>query len=161
LGPRLAITDQSLNSPLLAQRLGFREVDGLREVLSGWWPRIGALYTDRRLVHGDYNNRNAILVHRNGRWVVAGILDWEMAFVGSPLWDAARFICYEQPSRPRREPHFSRGFIESGGQLPEEWATFARVLNAATAAESLGRPDLLERFIPELQELIAGTSLRP
>jgi aminoglycoside phosphotransferase (APT) family kinase protein len=161
LGPRAAVTDESLDSPLLEQRLGCRELDGLREVLSGWWPRIGALLEDRCLVHGDYNNRNAILAHRNGRWEVAAILDWELAFVGSPLWDAARFICYEQPFRPRREPHFSRGFIESGGQLPEDWTTFARVLNAATAAESVSRPDLPERFIPELRELIIRTSLRP
>jgi aminoglycoside phosphotransferase (APT) family kinase protein len=122
--------------------------------------RMGTLLEGRCLVHGDYNNRNAILVRRNGRWVVAAILDWELAFMGSPLWDAARFICFEQPSRPRREPHFSRGFTESGGQLPDDWATFARVLNAATAAESLSCPDLPKRFIPELRELIVATCLR-
>jgi aminoglycoside phosphotransferase (APT) family kinase protein len=157
LAPRPAITNAMLSSPLLEHRLGCRERDRFGELLSRWWPEIGALYGDRTLVHGDFNNRNTILRQEEGRWVVAGILDWEMAFVGSPLWDAARFLCYEHPSRPCREPHFSRGFTESGGKLPHDWTNFARAINAATAAESLGRPDLPARLIPELRELIAAT----
>jgi aminoglycoside phosphotransferase (APT) family kinase protein len=157
LAPRPPLAAAMLNSPLLEQRLGWRERERLGGVLSRWWAEIGELYKDRTLVHGDFNNRNTILRQENGRWVVAGIIDWEMAFMGSPLWDAARFLCYEHPSRPCREPHFSRGFTESGGRLPEDWTNFARAINAATAAESLGRPDLPARYIPELRELIAST----
>ncbi len=88
---------------------------------------------------------------------VTGILDWEHAFCGSPLWDAARFICFERRVRPCREPHFSRGFCENGGSLPNDWIVFSRALNALSSMESLSRPDLPERFVPELRDLIVAT----
>lgn len=151
------ITGKCLHSPFLEQRLGGAERDRLVDFVSGWLPRIRHLYQDRALVHGDFNNRNTI-VKREGRgWVVTGILDWEFAFSGSPLWDAARFICFERWARPCREPHFSRGFCDNGGSLPKDWNVFSRALNAFTATESLSRPDLPERFIPELRELIVAT----
>jgi aminoglycoside phosphotransferase (APT) family kinase protein len=158
LAPGPAIAD--FDSPLLEQRLGGREWSRLRDVVSRWWPRIAPLYQERALVHGDFNNRNSILRQENGRWVVSGILDWELAFAGSPLWDAARFICYEDDFRPCREPHFSRGFSEGGGTLPEEWTAFARIINVVGAAESLSRPDLPSRFVPELRDLIVAACLR-
>jgi aminoglycoside phosphotransferase (APT) family kinase protein len=160
LSPRPAISDDCFNSPLLEQRLGGRERDGLREAVSRWWPQLHSLYEERALVHGDYNNRNTILRQGEGGWVVSGILDWELAFVGSPLWDAARFICYEHDSRPCREPHFSRAFSEAGGKLPEDWPAFARIINAVSAAESLSRPDLAAHFVRELSDLIAAACVR-
>ena len=105
------------------------------------------------LVHGDFNNRNTIVSEEAGHWTVAAILDWESAFIGSPLWDAARFTCYENPERPLREPHFSEGYRKAGGALPQDWPAFSRQLSAISAAESLARPDLPPQFIPELCEL--------
>jgi len=107
----------------------------------------------RSLVHGDFNNRNTILKQEASHWTVAAVLDWESAFIGSPLWDAARFICYENPERPLREPYFSEGHRQAGGNLPPDWPTFSRQLSAISAAESLARPDLPPQFIPELREL--------
>jgi aminoglycoside phosphotransferase (APT) family kinase protein len=151
------ITGECLHSPVLEQRLGGIERDRLRNFVSGWLPEIRHLYQEKALVHGDFSNRNTI-VKREGRgWVVTGILDWEHAFSGSPLWDAARFICFERWSRPCREPHFSRGFCENGGSLPKDWRGFSRALNAFTVTESLSRPDLREDFIHELRDLIAAT----
>jgi aminoglycoside phosphotransferase (APT) family kinase protein len=117
---------------------------------------VRPLYQDGALVHGDFNNRNTIVKREGNRWVVTGILDWEGAFSGSPLWDAARFICFERRARPIREPHFSRGFCENGGSLPKDWSAFSRALNAFTATESLSRPDLPKRFVPDLRELIGA-----
>ena len=128
----------------------------MRDVISRWSPRIDALMQERTLVHGDFNARNTVLKRTGDRWVVSAILDWEMAFTGSPLWDAARFICYEKRARPCREPHFSRGFIDAGGALPPDWPQLARVINVFTAAEALCRPDVPHRFVPELCDLIAA-----
>jgi len=155
-GPASGTADEYLNSPLLEQRMGGREADRLREYIFGWMPRIHALSGERALVHGDFNNRNTIVKRESGRWVVAAILDWELAFAGSPLWDAARFLCYEQPARPCREPYFSNGYCKGGGRLPEGWSDFSRVLSAVSAARSLSRPELPARFVPELSELVAG-----
>jgi aminoglycoside phosphotransferase (APT) family kinase protein len=151
------ITDACLNSPILEQRLGAAERDRLRFFFSDWLPRIRHLYQETALVHGDFNNRNTIVKRDGHRWVVTGILDWEHAFCGSPLWDASRFICFERQARPCREPHFSTGFCENGGSLPKDWIVFSRALNALSATESLARPDLREQYIPELRDLVVAT----
>ncbi len=154
---RREITDACLSSPILEQRLGGAATDRLGVFFSGWLPRIRHLYQETALVHGDFNNRNTIVKREGNRWVVTGILDWEHAFCGSPLWDASRFICFERQARPCREPHFSRGFSENGGSLPKDWSVFSRALNALSATESLSRPDLREQYIPELRNLIVAT----
>ncbi len=154
---RQEITDECLNSPILEQRLGGFDRDRLGIFFSNWLPRIRNLYQQTALVHGDFNNRNTIVNRKGSGWVVTGILDWEYAFIGSPLWDASRFICFERQARPCREPHFSRGFRESGGSLPKDWSEFSRALNALSAAESLSRPDLRAQYIPELHDLIVAT----
>ena len=151
------IMDNCLNSAVLERRLGSAESDRLRDFVSSWLPQIRKLDKDAALVHGDFSNRNTIVRREGDRWVVSGILDWEHAFSGSPLWDAARFICFERQARPCREPHFSRGFCESGGSLPKNWSLFSRALNTFTATESLSRPDLRQSFVPDLRDLIAAT----
>jgi aminoglycoside phosphotransferase (APT) family kinase protein len=154
---RQEITGACLDSPVLEQRLGGADTDRLRIFFSEWLPRIRKLYQDRALVHGDFNNRNTIVKRDGRRWVVTGILDWEHAFCGSPMWDASRFICFERQKRPCREPHFSRGFCESGGSLPKDWSEFSRALNVLSAAQSLSRSDLRESYIPDLRDLIVAT----
>ena len=153
---RREITGECLNSPVLEQRLGGQNRDRLGIFFAEWLPRIRHLYQARALVHGDFNNRNTIVKREGNRWVVKAILDWEYAFLGSSLWDASRFICFERQGRPCREPHFSRGFCDGGGSLPKDWSVFSRALNALTAAESLSRPDLHKQYIPELHDLVVA-----
>ena len=135
--------------------MGPQKMAKLLPRLADWSSQTAELQEQCGLVHGDFNNRNSIVNRVDGRWKVTGILDWELAFSGSPLWDAARFICYEQATRPCREPHFSNGFREGGGQLPEDWSSFARKINALSAAQSLNSADLPEHFVPELCELVS------
>lgn len=149
--------DDFLGSPVLASRVGTREMDRLQSFLAGWLPQIGCLNNEKKLVHGDFNNRNTILRQQADRWRVASILDWELAFSGSPLWDVARFVCYERKSRPCREPYFSDGYRSAGGELPDNWDRFSPVMNVISAAHSLSQPGLSERFIHDLCELIAQT----
>jgi len=151
-----AAVDEFLHSPTLRTRLGARGIDELSNFLSVWRAELASLNKVNSLVHGDFNNRNTILRRKDGRWRVVGVLDWESAFSGSPLWDAARFICYEKKSRPCREPHFSDGFRAGGGKLPDRWDEFSRVVNAVSAAHGLSCVDLQAQFVPELCALIAA-----
>ena len=151
------ITKACLSSPILEQRLGGADRDRLGIFFSNWLPRIRHVYQQTALVHGDFNNRNTRIKRDGHRWIITGILDWEDAFFGSPLWDASRFICFERQTRPCREPHFSMGFCDNGGSLPKDWSEFSRALNALSAAESLSRPDLREEYIPDLRDLIVAT----
>jgi aminoglycoside phosphotransferase (APT) family kinase protein len=75
-----ASAEQSLNSPVLIQRIGERERDRLQDFISGWQPQVRDLYDDKVLVHGDFNNRNTIIRRQGDQWLVTGILDWELAF---------------------------------------------------------------------------------
>lgn len=151
--PSRSISAETTNSPLLEQRLGRAATDELRAYLSGWLSRLRELNQNRALVHGDFNNRNTLIRRQGTRWIVSAILDWELAFAGCPLWDAARFLCYENPARPYREPHFSTGYCDAGGMLPRDWIDLARAINLLTAAEGLTRPDLPPAFIPGLCDL--------
>ena len=155
--PISEIIEGYLNSPVLEQRLGAEERDRLRTFFSGWLSQLSSLDQQRSLVHGDFNARNTVVKRSGGRWVVSGVLDWELAFSGSPLWDAARFICFERRPRPLREPYFSTGFREGGASLPENWGEFSRVINAVGATEGLSRADLRLAFVPELKDLIIAT----
>jgi aminoglycoside phosphotransferase (APT) family kinase protein len=153
-GPSPEELDVCLSSDILRARIGNSQRDRLEKYFSNW--TFHPLYRERGLVHGDFNNRNTLFRRQDGEWTVAAILDWEDGFSGSPLWDAARFICYERRARPCREPHFSRGFRDAGGSLPENWEGFARAVNAIGIAKALSLPDTPELFIPELTSLIAA-----
>ena len=154
LSPRPQVGESTMNQALLGQRLGPHDVTLLCNLFRTWSPRIGELYQAKTLVHGDFNSRNALFQRKNGGWEVAGILDWELACFGSPLWDAARFICYEHKDRSCREPHFSNGFRANGGELPKDWTTFSRVINAISAAEALNRSEVQAQFIPDLRHVV-------
>ena len=85
LAPR---RNENLNAPLLKDRIGSRQYDRLHNYMADWASRFAELCDSRSLVHGDFNNRNTLVNRIGNRWVVSGILDWECAFAGSPLWDA-------------------------------------------------------------------------
>ena len=150
------------DSSLLLERLGQAETNRLLEMVDAWSEAISHIYSERSLVHGDFNNRNAVLTKQDEGWIVSGLIDWEQAFFGSPLWDVSRFICYENARQPLREPYFTEAYRMAGGSIPEDWADLTLVLNAVSAAESLVRDDLQEYFIPDLREIVsAAVRLRP
>ena len=150
------------DSSLLLERLGQAETNRLLELVDAWSEAISYIYSESSLVHGDFNNRNTVLTNQDEGWIVSGLIDWEQAFFGSPLWDVSRFICYEDECQPLREPYFTDAYKTAGGHIPENWAALTRVLNALSAAESLARDDLQEHFIPDLCEIVsAATGMRP
>jgi aminoglycoside phosphotransferase (APT) family kinase protein len=161
LAPRPAFGVRDCADPLLVQRLPARDRTLLASLVEDWGERLTAVFAERALVHGDLNHRN-VVVRRDetGTWEVAAILDWELASSGSPLWDAARFICYEKPHAPVCEPHFSAGFAAGGGALPPDWPPFSLVLNTVAAASALRDAQLRAEFVPELIELVAANLRR-
>lgn len=46
------------------------------------------------LVHGDYRHDNTIVARRDGRPVVAAVVDWELSTLGDPLADLATWLTY-------------------------------------------------------------------
>jgi aminoglycoside phosphotransferase (APT) family kinase protein len=160
LAPRPSFGVRDCEDPLLARRLDAADRILLAGLVDAWSARLEGVFAERALVHGDFNHRN-VVVRRDaaGTWEVGAILDWELAALGSPLWDVARFICYEKPHAPACEPHFSAAFAATEGALPDDWPVFSLVLNTVAAASALRDPQLRAEFVPELAELVA-TNLR-
>lgn len=159
--PRLL--DTFLESHNLRERAGQELTDWLHEFIWSWAPRLARLDDApervRCLVHSDFYGGNILFKQHHGRWTVAGVLDWEFAFSGSPLIDVGHFLRFENTSQPLREPHFSRAFVEHGGWLPPDWREIVRVLDLTALCEMLTRDELPSEGIGELLSLIHATVL--
>ncbi len=151
------LMDMFLASPNCERRLGPKLMQRLHDYAWSWSSRIPDLEEAPCLVHNDFGNRNILVRQENGKWVVAAILDWEFAFSGSPLLDAGHFLRYERRSAPLLEPHFSQGFVEHGGQLPDNWREIASVIDLSGLVECLTHDELPVEVEIELLELINAT----
>jgi len=132
-------------------------VDQVHRFVWSWASRLSNFDDERSLVHSDFGNRNILVREEHGRWVVAAIIDWEFAFSGSPLLDVGNFLRYETSHRPLREPHFSRGFVEHGGKLPDNWREIVRVIDLTGLVECLTHDELPVDVEAELLELTRAT----
>ena len=151
------LMDTFLASANCEQRAGPKLIQRLHDYLWSWSSRIPDLEEGPCLVHNDFGNRNILVREENGKWVVAAILDWELAFSGSPLLDVGHFLRYERRRAPLREPHFSQGFVEHGGQLPDNWREIATIIDLSGIVECLTHDELPVDVEIELLELINAT----
>lgn len=155
--PIPAMIEEWLASANLARHLDASQRKRIREFIWSRAPQLAAFNEDRCLVHSDFGSPNIILNRAGGRWVVAAVLDWEFAYSGCSLSDVGHALRYERQPRPRMEPHFSAGFRENGGVLPDKWREISRVMDLTALVEMLTRPALPEAVIPEIVELITAT----
>jgi aminoglycoside phosphotransferase (APT) family kinase protein len=119
--------------------------------------QLVSLDNEANLVHGDFGNRNLLVQKIGENWTVAAVLDWEFAIAGSPLTDVGHFLRYEGFSHPKVEPHFSNGYLQAGGRLPQGWRRLARVIDLIALCESLTHDVLPQPVIAELIELVSAT----
>ena len=149
--------DACVASASFLQRAGKELAHRVHDFAWEWSSRLGWLDDERSLVHSDFGSRNVLVRRVNGKWGVAGVIDWEFAFSGSPLFDVGNFLRYERVQRPLVEPHFSRGFSEGGGTLREDWRNLARVIDLTALCERLTRDELPEEIERELLDLVRAT----
>ncbi len=155
--PIPAFVEASIGRPAFISRFDDAFRERLRRLFWSVADRLREVTDDHRLVHCDFGSRNLILRETAGRWEVAGVLDWEFAASGSPLWDVGHFLRYERDGRPRSEPYFSAGFRSAGGLLPGDWRRFARLLDVAALCDALSSGALPDDVNRELVELIRAT----
>ena len=149
--------DRCLASRAVEHRLGTERIEAIRRYVWSWAARLDALPEERRLVHCDYGNRNIIVQQGRAGWHVAAVLDWEFAVAATPLIDIGHFLRYDRPGRPRVEPHFSRGYNDAGGHLPDDWRSLSRVMDLSALVELLSRPQMPQELVAELVELVMAT----
>ncbi|KTD64288.1 phosphotransferase family protein [Legionella spiritensis] len=93
------------------------------------------------LVHGDFDPANILVTRENGQWFVAGILDWEFSFSGSPLWDVANMLRYAHEMPAEFEDFFLKG-LKTGYHLPPDWRISIHLLNLLSLLDCLVRSSL-------------------
>ncbi len=155
--PMPRFVDLCLAAPPLERRVPAELRDRIHKLIWQWAPRLASLDADPRLVHGDFNRRNLIARQVAGRWVVVAVLDWEFAIASSPLTDIENFLRYELASHPLAEPHFSTGYIQAGGVLPENWRRLGRLIGLTAICESLTHQELPADIATELVALVRAT----
>jgi aminoglycoside phosphotransferase (APT) family kinase protein len=146
-----------LDSPNLQSRMNADVRAALDSLIRSCRCELQPLDAVPRLVHGDFGKRNLLVHCVAENWKVAAVLDWEFAASASPLTDIGHFLRYERASRPQFEPHFSSGYRDAGGGLPEDWPRKARLVDLAACCESLTHDQLPASATAELLELIAAT----
>lgn len=153
--PRLL--DRFLSSSRFQRRVNTELIDRLHNF--GWSHAsiLPRLEDEHRLVHNDFGNRNILVREENGNWRVRAVIDWELAFSGSPLLDVGHFLRYEPPSQPLREPYFSRAFVEHGGHLPANWQIVVKLIDLTALVECLSHDQLPAEVEAELFHLIQNT----
>jgi len=150
------VVDHFVQSPVFRRR-----VDSvLRERLLEWAHSSEGRFAEpsgASLVHGDFNSPNILVREEGGRWVVAAILDWEFAFAGSVWCDVGNMLRYERADQPRYEPHFSRGCVDGGLRMPDDWRERARLADLPALSELLAREAVPDSVVDELRNLISAT----
>ena len=141
----------------LRARTGPMVARQLVTVIDDWSTRLKQTENEGQLVHGDFRKQNVLVRFDGSCWNVAAILDWECAFLGSPLIDVGMFLRYEQPENPVAEPAFSRGYRIAAGDLPDDWFGLSRVLDLHSLCSSLSSPDLPLDIEREIVGLVTRT----
>jgi aminoglycoside phosphotransferase (APT) family kinase protein len=108
-----------------------------------------------RLVHGDYKPSNLLV--DTGRLTVTGVLDWEFAFAGPPLYDLATLLRDSDAYPPAFEAAVCDGFVEGGGALPEDWKRRIRLMDVSSLAGFLAEAGSATERARDVERLLMAT----
>lgn len=149
--------EDRLTSSHARHRLGATAADALRATLDDKKSALEALDRERCLVHGDFGGRNIVVrATRAGTWEIAGVLDWEMAAIGSPLWDIGSLFRYATRYSTEFRAGFGRGYRAAGGSLPDEWWTLARLLDVTRVVAILSETRDLSTVFDDCRSIVAS-----
>lgn len=122
---------------------------------------LDPLQDDRALVHADYKPWNLLVREQPGQpgagWTLAGVLDWEFAFAGSPLVDLAIFLRQERQQPPAYARGFEAGYRDAGGRLPDDWRPLTKLLDLLNLCSMLDGPGLGGAFVEDARRIVAAT----
>jgi len=135
-----AFVNDCLNFGNAAHVLTPLECDALRALAAREVPDLVTVDDACQLVHSDFNPKNLIATRRQGRWHLASVLDWECAFSGSPLFDIANILRFEEEIPESFRDGFLAGFRAAGGHLPNNWRQLSQTLDLYALVGFLTRP---------------------
>ncbi len=94
--------------------------------------------SESHLVHADFDPANILVDKIDDEWTITGVLDWEFAFSGSPLWDVANMLRYSHQMPVMFEVSFTQGLI-TAFTLPKDWKITIHLLNVMSLLDCLTR----------------------
>jgi aminoglycoside phosphotransferase (APT) family kinase protein len=146
--------NRQLESALVQARLGTELAMAIRQGLDRNRCALEAA-DSQSVVHGDFSGRN-VIVHpvTSSDWVVSGVLDWETASVGSPLWDLGSLFRYARRYDAGFRCAFERGYHAVGSELPDEWWYLARLLDATRLVATLAEDRELPRVFHDCRAIL-------
>jgi aminoglycoside phosphotransferase (APT) family kinase protein len=111
-----------------------------------------------KVTKGFLPNLKNILIRQIGSvWKVAGVLDWEFAFAGSPLVDIGNFLRFEDELPPGFSASFIKGYLSSSIDLPDNWREVARLLDLAAMVNFLDSEEETAKSFRTAVSVIAKT----
>lgn len=138
-------------------RLGGVVANALRRTLDAVALSLDDRHDARQLVHGDFGGRNILVESTDGTsWKPAGVLDWEAASTGSPLWDIGSLFRYPGRFGSEFRAAFERGYLMAGGVLPDDWWRLARLIDATRLVEVLGEDHDLPTVFDDCRAIIGS-----
>jgi aminoglycoside phosphotransferase (APT) family kinase protein len=158
----LSLARQRILSARVRKRLGNALADAFWQHFSKQAEGFAWIADKPCLVHGDLGGRNILVAPESGNGShIVGVLDWEEAFFGWPLWDVGSLFRYPRRFGDAFRRNFESGYRAAGGRLPKDWWTAARWLDAtrqlATLDEEKERPvvfaecrELFELFVQDV-----------
>ncbi len=151
----IAASEEGLRRGLARKRLGAALADALWRRLETRALCLSAFEGGACLVHGDLGGRNILVAPaEDGGWRVSGLIDWEKAFAGSPLWDVGRLFRYPNRYSGAFRQRFEQSYCEAGGSLPEDWWRNVRLLDSTRLVAILNGEQELPLVFTECHELI-------
>jgi aminoglycoside phosphotransferase (APT) family kinase protein len=149
------MVDECLAADNVRKRLGPELCRRLSRIVWSFAGELTVIDDAHNLVHSDFGPGNTLVRYSGAKWEVSAVLDWEFAFSGSPLVDIGHFLRFEDERWPLVEPGFSRGFLEGGGMLPENWRMLSRIADIVSIGTGIGG-DLREDSIRRKLDVIGS-----
>jgi aminoglycoside phosphotransferase (APT) family kinase protein len=151
----LSANEEALMRGLARKRLGAALADAMCSRFDASAVRLCELDRAASLVHGDLGWRNILVAPaEDGGWRISGLIDWEVAFSGSSLWDVGSLFRYSRRYSETFCQSFERGYRDAGGALPDDWLRTARLLDATIQVATLNEEHERPIVLAECRELI-------
>ncbi len=141
------------------ERLGSECADALRAFAERESKILDSWRGSPCLTHGDCGGTNILVVKTYMDWSVAGIIDWEFAFSGTPFFDLGNLLRAPLGSLPGFADALAEGYCATGSVLPDNWRALAAMTDLLAWVESATRPHVSLEFIQSARLVINETIL--
>jgi Ser/Thr protein kinase RdoA (MazF antagonist) len=127
-----------------------------RRLVADKWPLVAQTEQTAQLVHCDFNPKN-ILVSKDARPKIRGIIDWEFSISGNGIIDVGNFFRFAYDYPPEARDRFIHGYRAANANLHPEWETCARMIDLGNMCGFLERKEDYQKSFRTARAVIKNT----